>query len=488
MEVNMSQKKLTGFLCAIFFTVTTFSQNLSLSEAISKALVGNEKIKQYAEKVKQKEFEDLGAWGNFMPVINIDGSYTHLNDPLLISLDPIRTAMIQMQAGTQVELANIYNLINTKIPLSDAQKTALSGQFTNKLQQLLPPFEKTLKEKDYKAATLTGIQPLFLGGKLLAAKKYATAEKDASFIELQKTTNEIISEVTISYIRVILLNEVIKTRESVLAGMLQHRNDANKLFEQGLIANYNLLRAEVAVAEAERNLITDQNNLEVAILALKHTIGILETEQINLTDSLTYNEYDTDIQTSLTNAYNSQPILKLLEQKKIAAEQNYNIARSAFLPQVFAFGKYEMYPQYLSAMEPRWAVGVQVKMNLFNGLKDYAKLQTASHLENEVNLIQIEAKKKIDLWVNKAVKDVNSTKVRYNKLDATLSLAEENLRLNEKRFQSGMGRSLEVIDARLSLEKVKIERLLTLFDYYKSLSDLHSAMGNPLDLLKYWNK
>ena len=169
------------------------------------------------------------------------------------------------------------------------------------------------------------------------------------------------------------------------------------------------------------------------------------------------------------------------------ASENFNVARSSFLPTIAAFGKYEVYPEYLSSLEPRWAVGLQMKMNLFNGFKDYLKLQSAKHLESEVEHAAQDAKKKINLWITKSYLEMQNSKTRYEKLKATISLAEENLRQNEKRFETGMGTSLEVIDARLSLEKVQIDRLVSLYQYYSSLADLYLAAGVPTEFLKIWS-
>ena len=184
----------------------------------------------------------------------------------------------------------------------------------------------------------------------------------------------------------------------------------------------------------------------------------------------------------------TQPILKLIEQKKIAAAQNYNIVRSNLLPQIAAFGKYELYTDELSALEPTWAVGIQAKLNIFNGFKDYLNLQSANAIENEVDFIMKDTEKKIALWINKAYRDVHNNANEYTKLNTNLNLADENYRQNSKRFLSGLGTSLEVIDSRLSLEKVEIDLDVSLYNYYVSLADLENAKGNSIDFLSIWNK
>ncbi|MCB9248369.1 MAG: TolC family protein [Ignavibacteriales bacterium] len=465
-----------------------FAQNVSLSEAINLALEKNEKVQQYKSKLSAKEFENKAAWGNFLPSINLQGSYNHLDDNLKIDLSPIRSAMIQLSASSQTELSNIYNILGGNTAFTDVQKYSVYNQSINILENAIPSFVETLKRQDYNSAAFVATQPLFLGGKLVAAKKYASAEEKASAYELQKIENEIITEVSKSYFQNLLLKEIVVTRKKVLSGMKQHQQNANKLFEQGLIANYHLLRAEVAVAEAERNLTNDQNNLELAVISFKSLVGLEDNEIINFTDSLKFNELAYTLNQYLTEAEINQPIIKMIEQKKISAEQNYNVARSEFLPQVAAFGKYELYPEYLSALEPRWAVGVQAKFNLFNGFKDYLKLQSASAIEEEVDHIQKGTVKNINLWINKSYRDVKNSADEFTKLISTLKLAEENYRQNSKRFNSGMGTSIEVIDARLTLEKIEIDRSIALFNYYSAIADLENASGKSIELLKIWNK
>lgn len=476
-------------MALVFQPGTARAQTLriGISDVVGSAMENNEKIKQYRERLLQKNFQEMESWGNFMPSLSVEASYTHLNDPMQIDLSPIRQVILSLQSKNQAELANIYQTMAGH-PLTDQQKAAVAAQAYAGLDKAVPPFTETFKRQDYKTATLVGVQPLFLGGKLYAARKFASAEETSAALELEKTKNEVIQETINNYLAVVLMNNVVKTRRDVLAGIERHRHDAGKLYQQGLIAHYHLLRAEVAVAEAERNLSDDENRLELAEIALKHSAGYSEETDIAVTDTLRFTAVSDSLAEYISRARENQQILKIIKMKKEAAADKYIAERSAFMPQIAAFGKYEMLPEYLSSLEPRWAVGVQMKLNIFNGLKDYSRLQNAVHLEREVTYIEAEARRKIDLWVNKSFRDLKNARVRYEKLGKSMQLAEENLRLNEKRFQSGMGTSLEVIDAQLSLEKNRIESLQSLYDYYRALTDLYNATGDPKDILTVWNK
>ena len=213
----------------LIITISVSAQELTIKDALNIALNNNEKIKQYKEKLEQKEYEVLTAWGNFLPSVSLDGSYTHLNEQLEIDLSPIRSAMIQMQSGTQVELANIYNVLATGTQLTSVQKGSLLNKYLGDLNNLLPEFKQTLKKQDYYQAAFVGVQPLFLGGKLWAAKTFAESEREAAKIELQKIENEVTSEVFINCFNYMLVTQVVETRKNVLDGMKRHENYLTKV-------------------------------------------------------------------------------------------------------------------------------------------------------------------------------------------------------------------------------------------------------------------
>lgn len=485
----MKLDRIRKIIFFIFLSFTAnYAQHISLEDAVEFALVHNQKIKQYEAKLEQKKYQNLEAFGNFLPKIDLVGSYTHLNDPLTIDLDPIRQAMIQMQSSNQVEFANIYNILQGNASLNDQERAGLYQQYSSNLNELLPAFQETLKKQDYKTATIVGIQPLFTGGKILAAKKYASLEEESAKVELKQIHDEVVKETTQKYLAVVLVKDVIKVREDVLQLVTMHRNRADKFLKQGLIANYNLLRAEVAVADAEKNLAEDKNKLDLAYLSLKSTMGLDLNENIEIYDSLTLIDSNVSLDTMISSAEKNNLVLKLLELKKSAVDEKYNVERSNFLPTIAAFGKYELYPEYLSALEPRWAAGISLNLNLFNGLKDYSKLQSASYLIDELDYLKADVERKINLLVKKNFVDVKNAKENFIKNLKTVELANENLRLNNKRFETGLGTSLEVVDASLSYEKTLIDSKTYIYEYYTSLSELYFNSGNAemiLTILSY---
>jgi outer membrane protein TolC len=351
--------------------------------------------------------------------------------------------------------------------------------------QKLPAHNLIVDKQHFPTANLSVIQPLFTGGKITAGSNFAEAEYQEASIEVTKITNETIQEIVNIYLGVVLLEQVVETRKDVVNGIEKHKVMAEKLVLEGVISKYNVLRAKVALADAESELEDDKNNLSLAQLALASTMGFNYDTTFVLTDKLLFENTNIELASSVDSAYSNQPILKLIEQKKMMVDQKQNVATSNMWPTIFAFGEVGFFREEMPGIiQPPWIVGVQMKYEIFSGMKDYHEIQSAQHLENQLTIANRDAKNKIKLWINKSYREISNAKVKYEKLASTIALAEESRRMANRRFEEGYGTSLEVVDANLVLEGAKIKRLATLYNYYKSINEFYVAIGKPDKILE----
>jgi outer membrane protein TolC len=468
--------------CLALWAFSVFSQPLSLGTAIELALKNNDKILQYQERTKEKSYDLNNARGSFLPSVTLTGGYTYMKSPLVIDLDPIRSALLKMESVNQVDFASISSQMQGGPAISDPTSVVYQGAFQqaySSLDQQIPHFVDTLKKQQYPSAELTAIVPLFTGGRIIAATRAARADRKAADYDLQKISNDVVLETTNNYLAAALLSKVVEVRQDVVAGMLHHCDNAQKLADQGLIAKYHLLRAKVAVSEAQQALFDDRSRLEMAILALAKSMNSKIAAPVVLADTLAFRPMPDSVDSFVAAANKSQPLYGFLREKRKQAHQKAMADRGAMLPQVVAYGKAELFQDYLSALEPPWIVGVNVSVPLFSGGKNIASVQSSMHLEKEVDMLDSAAHHDITLLINKTYHDMRTAQERYRNLEQNQALAAENLRQCQSRFDNGYGTSLEVIDAQLVVEKNKIDRLVSLYDYSKSITELYVAEGNP---------
>ncbi len=478
MKCKLLIKKQLSILIILFTFVfcyhTVNSQQiieLDLRSAVDSALLNNNKIIQYRQVITQKEFLNKAAVGNFLPSIDLAGGYTYLSENPQVNMEQVKGSMDEMFGTYGAGIAGEMGL-----PAEVQQEVY---QTIVDAAGRVPTYNIAIDQQQYPSLNVTALQPIFLGGKIIAGKRFAQAELDYASEDLTQVSNEIIRETIERYYGIVLLKQVVITRKDVLAGMRKHEQQAQRAIEIGVIPAHELLRAKVAVANAERDLSDDENNLELAKMALKTTLSLDQSIEIETTDKFEYKMNPLNLNNLENEARINQPIFKMIEQKKVMVDQQHALDVSEFLPQVAAWGEYGWFRNEYPIIMPPYMIGIQAKINLFHGLKKYNNLKATKYLKKEVEAAQKYASGQVDLWVNKSYREVLNKEERYIKMKPTVKLAAKNLEINEKRFQEGLSKSIDVIDARLLHEGMVVEQLKSLYDYYIALADLYLATGNP---------
>lgn len=479
---QIKKNSLIMVIIMLFFIPESMAQEsleLGLRAAVDSALSNNPKIRQYQQVVLQKKYLDKAAMGNFMPSIDVMGGYTYL------SKNP-EVNMSQVKGSLDDVLGKYGAAVAGEIGLTPEMQQIIYNGVVDGLAKL-PTYNIEIDQQQYPSLDVVALQPIFLGGKIIAGKRFSAAELEYAHQDMLQVSNEVVKETIERYYSVALLRQVVGTRRAVLAGMKRHEQQARRAIEIGVIPPHELLRAQVAVANAERDLADDLNRLDLAVLALKTSMGLTQAYSIEIVDSLTYKMVVLNLPGLKTASQSYQPIFKMIEQKKIMVDQQHALDVSEFLPQIAAWGEYGWFREEYPVVMPPYMIGIQAKMNLFHGLAKVNKLKATHFLKAEVTEAQKYASDQIDLWVNKSYLEVLNKEDRYLKMKPTLELAQKNLEINEKRFQEGLSRSIDVIDARLMYEGIVIERLKSLYDFYIALTDLYYATGNPQEAISLLN-
>ncbi len=464
----------------------TANAQMTLPAAVEMAIKKNNGIKSYQKALESKEEQVSVSWGRFAPTLTLEATYTHLDDKLDIDLAPIRSAMIQLQAADQVSLANLQSVITKGTPLTQQEQGAVMQQATAKLEQALPAFVSTMKEQNYPAARLTLKQPIFTGGKIVAGVDAAEAQRDMAKVKLDGETEGLISNVVSYYLNVLLAQENLKVRQSVYEGVKKHQERAEKLMLQGVIANNDKLRADVAFAEAERNLNEAKEKLNIAKSALSSVLELSEEDMQNLSENLEFANINLDIKSFIQDSKANNTNLLQLRAAGKALNAKADAKNADYYPTVYGFGFYNAFDNYLSALDPKWGVGVGLQYDIFKGFQDKNEYESNKAEAESIEYLAKDAERKIELLVRSQYMNMNLAKDSYLKLETTKTQAEENLRLNSKRFEEGLGTSLEALDAQLALEGVLLKRVAALSEYYQNMAALYQTIGKTSEFVNFW--
>ena len=452
---------------------------VTLNSAIDSAMRNNSRIRQYMQAVNEKEHLKKASTGNYFPSIDVVGGYTYFSENPEVNMSKIKESVDDVAGRYGAHIAK-------ELGLSDEAVEVIYNRIVTGLGKV-PAYNIVIDQQQYPNLNITAVQPIFLGGKINAGKRFATAELDYAGAELLKVSNEVTRETIERYFGMVLLQEVVKVRREVVRGMRRHERDAKRAIEIGVIPSHELLRAKVAVANAERDEIDDENKLELAMLALKSSMGLKDNLGIKVQDSLVFKLVPLDVEQLKNEAFSQQPVFKMIDQKRLMVEQKQALDRSGFLPQIAAWGQFNAFNRDYPVTLPPFMVGVQAHMNIFHGAQKFNKIKATKYLKEQVEMADKYAHEQIALLVDKSWREVINKRERYLKMEPTVELAKKNLQINEKRFREGLGKSIDVIDARLLYEGAEVERLKSLYDYYIALTDLYLATGNSRKAIEVLN-
>ena len=463
--------KLTVLIFSIFlFPVNSFTEenSLTLAQALRYAIDNNELIKA-AEKTKEfSEYEVKAAKGKHLPNIFLEGSVNKMNDDINIDLNPVRSAIIGASVASLAYAGG-----------SAAQINALKNQ----LNSNLPGFNVKVQNETFYKFSAGATLPLYTGGKISANSQAQKAKLKISEQEYEKTLNSTITSVIESYFRAKLAQEAQNIRYEYLQDIKKHSENAQKLFKVGMISKTNKLRADVALAEANREYLKSVRDFELSLVVLSNIIGI-DIENAKLITNFKKIENLKSSEEYLQIAYSNNISLKNVQQKKNMLKQKQKAIKGDFLPTIAAFGKYEIYKNNLTILEPEWIAGINARMNIFNGGSDYNEYKAYKAQEEIIDLYIENINKTIDTAVKKYHHDVKTALEQYESLKSSQALTEENLKLYKQSFKEGLATSIEVIDAELALEKVRLDQSKALFDYNVAYAQLIDICGKSQELME----
>ncbi len=426
-------------------------RRLTLNDALSLALEYNRELK-VARLEREKSSQSVReAWGNVYPSLALTGQFAH----------------------------SFRNTNFFIFPAGFGGPPGLGGSGTTGPIQVVATGINSIN------ATLQFTQSLYRGA-IWAGIRASSVVRDISeesYISAKATT---ITEVKKAYYDVLIAQESARLIEQSIARNELALQDVRQLYKQGLAADIDTLRAFVAVENLKPQLIKALNGVETAKITLKVKIGLPADEELELTDSL---KFEDKIGNNLTFAQAYQealamrPEIKQLELQVRANEEQIAAEFSNFLPTLDAFVQAQVLTLQtnFNIGSYQWgtnlAAGLQLSVPIFSGFRNDARLARAEmeKLQNQTRLENL--KEVIRSEISISLSNVIEAKKRIAVQATTVQSAERSYALTRSRRIQGIGSQLELTDAELALNQAKVNYLQAVYDYLVAVANLEKALG-----------
>jgi outer membrane protein TolC len=256
----------------------------------------------------------------------------------------------------------------------------------------------------------------------------------------------------------------------------KHYEIAKVFFETGKTSKIDETSAEVNLSNAKINLLKAENALRIGKITLTNAMGIINAPEYEIKDDLAYRPYEVSLEEALQNAYKNRPDLLSTLKKKEGLEKTIDLNKKGYLPVLSGNASYG-YIGDDSEMDKTWSVGVTLTFPLFTGLStkyqvDEAKANLDVLKANEDSLMQ-----RVYLQVESAYLSLKEAAERIFAGQIIVKQAEETVALAKGRYAAGVGSSIEITDAVITLNNAKMTYITALSDYSVAQANLEKAMG-----------
>jgi len=326
---------------------------------------------------------------------------------------------------------------------------------------------------------------LYTGGQRSAQIRLAESQVRTQELALEQAAEQLRLDVTDAYYSVQEADSQVEIARAAVADAEQSLRDAQLLEQAGLGTRFDVLQAEVDLANEEQNLTRAISQRRITRRELVETLGL--GQQIEVTAATppeVAGTWDLSLEESIILAYQNRAELEQqLEQREIAQE-NQVIALAGIRPQVSLFTRYNVRDIIDNSSGggtgagDGLAIGAQLQWTLYDGGQARARARQAEEnaaiAENRFDQFRNQIRREVE----QAFYNLQANEQNIDTAEIAVEQAEESLRLARLRFQAGVGTQTDVINAQSALTQARGNLLTAIIEYNRSLTALQRSVSN----------
>jgi len=481
-------KKMSAFAMAALLSITVKAQNgeqppirLNLDEAIKIALSESPTVKVSDLEIDKKTYAKKSTQSALYPQIDVVGQYSRTLKKQVMYMDgafdtsemfaPILNGIDETFASnipgyTPGETGELYqNIAKNTPPPSNGNEGISIGRDNNwngGINLSWPVVVPTL----WKSLELSSLDV-----------ELAVENARSSKINM-------INSVRKAYYGVLLAQDAVHVFQENYDNAVLNYNNINNKFKQGLVSEFDLIRADVNAKNVKPNLIQAQNAHNLATLSLKALMGIDLEQKIEIEGSLKdyeeglYSEI-LSIDTSLGNSSD----LKKFDIQTEQLQKTLELYKAQYLPTIAISGSYI----YMSMnndfrfgdykWNPTSSVSLSISIPIFDGFKKASDIRQTKISLEQMKWQREDVVRNLKLSVNNSLNNMTNFVEQVISTRDVVGQAQKGYEISKKLYDTGMGTLLDLNDAQLGLIQATLAFNQAIYSFLESKADLDKILG-----------
>ena len=330
-------------------------------------------------------------------------------------------------------------------------------------------------------------QPVFTGNRISSQEKGIENQTKVLKADYEILKSEETIKIISAYYTLSAAMEQLKLVKENITLMQKRLTDINDFLQNGLATRNDVLKVEVQIS----NLISKKIDSEIAINSAKAQLNTVMGRDINTPleiDEFTFRPLETAGEFELMRnlAKTKRGEFNSLALKQEVLEENLNVARSGYLPDIFLSSNLyysnptqRIFPQK-DEFRATWDVSLNLQWNVLDWGSTAARVEQVNQSIKGLQTSKKQVEDAIDNEVYQNYILLNGAKEKLLNLEKTLEQAEENYRVTLENYKAQNATAADLLDADTLLFAAKINLQLAKINLVVSDYKLKKSTGRPL--------
>jgi outer membrane protein TolC len=331
-------------------------------------------------------------------------------------------------------------------------------------------------------------QPIWHGGKTIAAYRIAKLYRDYSEAIAGQVEAEVVLAADQLFNAAILARSTLSVWQNALETNTANLDVVEKKFSQGMVSEYEVLRARVEKQNILPELLNAESDVRLSEKRLKSFIGMDLGAPIELVESRTDTSLTAmpGLRDCIDSALANRPEVVQAEKLTRITDKAIGVAKAEYWPELNAVARYD----WSAASDDfalkennskSWTAGLVLSFNVFDGGKRRSDVTMRRAEKRQSDLHFAQVTDDITLEVEEAYDRMMQAKKSLDIQGATIASAEEGLKIARVRYDSGIGTQLEVLSAQTALTEARQIQAQAMFAFRQARAGLKKATTIDFD-------
>ena len=407
---------------------------LTLDDALQIALSENPTVKIADKTIEAKQYAKKGTYASLWPEISASGAWQNN-----IKKQVFHIMGQTMQVGT---MNNVVGGVSAAMPLVNAQ--------------------------------------------LWKSLKLSAMDVELAVEQARSSRIDMIEQVSKAFYQVLLAKDSYNVYKRVYDNAVENHKIVEKRYSVGQVSEYDFIRSQVSVSNAEPNVFASENSIVLALWQLKALLGVDLEMKVDCAGSLADYEAVMTSQINMEGTLADNTTMKQLDIQERMLEQTLKLKRSANLPSLAASINYQFtaMDESFNLAKYKWngssAAALSLNIPIFAGGKRRADINKAKIDLSTIQLQRENAERQLRMAIMSYYSNMQTNLKQYHASSQNIATAKRGYDIAVKRYEVGGGTLLDIDNSQLAYTQAELSRSTSIYDYLINKVSMDKITGAGL--------